>query len=165
MKRLLTRAIEIFLVIIIIGVSMIFIVNWNHEERSMEIKTETPKHKIEENKNEEKVTQSASTEEIASLFGWKKKVPVKKEEEVIEDIPVIEVEEQIEIKSIKTIKHLGHIVTSNGEEFYFFKNIETDELFRLSIDYPGNGWNLVDIVEEGFILGHEDEKYFIEKNE
>ena len=46
----------------------------------MEIKTETPKHKIEENKNEEKVTQSASTEEIASLVGWKKKVPVKKVE-------------------------------------------------------------------------------------
>ena len=165
MKRLMKRTIEIILIIIIIGVSIILIVKWNQEERSLNIKAKAPKQEAEVNKSSGEEVVSVSPEEIAILFGWKKKAAVKKEKEVKEEVSVTEVEEPIEIKSLEKMKHLGHIVTSNGEEFYFFKDIETGELIRLSIDSPEKGWRLEEIVEKGFILGHDDKKYFVKRNE
>jgi hypothetical protein len=166
MKRsIINRTFELFLAALIIGAFVTLIFNLRDDDRSIEIITEVPKQEIEVNRNNQQVTKPASPEEIALLFGWKKKVPVKNVEEVKEEERVPETEEPVEIRRTDKIKHLGHIVTANGKEYYFFKDIETDELFRLSIDSPDSGWSLEEIVEGGFILGHEDKKYFIKKNE
>lgn len=97
----------------------------------------------------------ASPREIATLFGWKEKKKNTAQE--------VKPENQYKVKSTSWIKYLGHIVTSNGEKYYFFKNNADNELFRLRLESTTDGWKLLTISDEGFILEYKEEKYLVKK--
>lgn len=149
------KIIEIILLLVIVFFTVILLIGWNFEEKALEIKTDPYSVETEVDSTEIKEIHFASPREIATLFGWKEK----KKNTVQEVKP----DNQDKVKSTSWIKYLGHIVTSNGEKYYFFKNNADNELFRLTIDSTNDGWELLTITDEGFILEYNEEKYLVKK--
>lgn len=140
---------------IIVIFAVILIGRWNFKENSLEINTGINSVETAVDNTGIKEIHFASPREIATLFGWKEK----KKNTVQEVKP----DNQYKVKSTSWIKYLGHIVTSNGEKYYFFKNNADNELFRLTIDSTNDGWELLTITDEGFILEYKEEKYLVKK--
>lgn len=149
------KIIEIILLLVIVIFAVILIGRWNFKENSLEINTGINSVETAVDNTGIKEIHFASPREIATLFGWKEK----KKNTVQEEKP----ENQYKVKSTSWIKYLGHIVTSNGEKYYFFKNNADNELFRLRLESATDGWKLLAIRDEGFILEYKEEKYLVKK--
>ena len=57
----------------------------------------------------------------------------------------------------------GHIMKSNGQKHFFFKNNKNNDLFSLTEGSQHKGWKLMHIIDEGFIFEHENRRYLVNK--
>lgn len=144
---------EIFSALLVIALTIILGVTWNHDASTLEMSTEVKNDAATIEKIKEEKSYVVASEEIASLFGWVKK----------QDVTPVGKNTNNEINNASGIRYLGHIMKSNGQRHYFFKNDKNSDLFSLTEGSEHEGWKLLQIADEGFIFEYENNKYFVKK--
>jgi hypothetical protein len=100
------------------------------------------------------VGQAVSPDNVALLFGWKKK-PVKTPENR-EDHPAVE-------KPIPApwVKPLGYAVSPEGKKYYFLKDERSNQVLQLGGDSTDGGWKLLEVTDGQYLLEFEGKKYIV----
>jgi hypothetical protein len=94
---------------------------------------------------------SAPPEEIASMFGWRKRIPREAKPLVSEEVPA----------EAAWITFVGYILKDDGIRYYVFKDGRTETVHTLSAGVKSNGWTLVAVTEKGFLIEIQGTKYII----
>ncbi len=153
MKNISKWLIEIPLLLIAVVLAFLFIVPWESKkitlasEKGAKDQVETPGLNIDFPK------EIASAEEIAYLFGWRKKI--------IENQSLIE-------KPADTahwLKPMGFIVGKGDIREYMFKDSRSGKVIFVSLYGRSRGWKLLEIAAERFLFEYEGKKYSIIRNE
>ena len=98
-------------------------------------------------------------EQIAHLFGWRKRAAPVKSEPAAADSGRTVPEEEPEV--ISNLRYVGYAVGSPGERTYFVKNTDTGHIVPLRTTVDHDGWTLIDISEAGILVEREDTLYHI----
>jgi len=153
MKNILKWIIEIPLLFIVIVSAILFIVPWQSKhitlasERGVEKQVES---RVSNTAIQKKI---ASAEEIAYLFGWRKRI--------IESKPVIEatpVEAQ-------WLTPMGYVVGKGNMKEYMFKDSRSGKVISVALHGRSRGWKLLEISAERFLFEYEGKRYSIMRTE
>ena len=153
MKNIIKWLIEIPLLLIVTVLAFIFIVPWESKQISLASVV------VVEDQAESRVTNTniqqnyASAEEIAYLFGWRKRI--------IESKPVIEAPPA----EAQWLKPMGFVVGKENAREYMFKDSRSGKVISVALHGRSRGWKLLEISAERFLLEYEDKKYSIMRTE
>jgi hypothetical protein len=99
-------------------------------------------------------------EQIARMFGWRKRVAVVKSEPAAMD-SAEEVPEEESPEVISYLRYIGYAVGSPGEETHFVKNTDTGQVVPLQMNAIHDGWTLIGVSETGVLVERDDTLYQI----
>jgi hypothetical protein len=152
MKNIIKWIIEIPLLLLAIVLAIFIIVPWERKqitlasERGSQEKPENPVINIDLSK------EPASAEEIAYLFGWRKRI--------IESKPSIVVAPD----EARWLKPMGFVVGKGDIREYMFKDSRSGKVISVALNVRSRGWKLLEISAERFLFEYEGKKYIIIRN-
>jgi len=153
MKNIIKWIIEIPLLLIAVVSTLLFIVPWESRnitltsEKGVQEQTESRVLKISHK------MEITSAEEIAYLFGWRKRI--------IENKPVIEAPPDI----AHWLEPMGFVVGKGDKREYMFKDSRSGKVISVALYGRSRGWELLEISAERFLFEYEGKKYSIIRNE
>ncbi|HEB11955.1 MAG TPA: hypothetical protein ENI06_12175 [Spirochaetales bacterium] len=152
MKNIIKWIIEIPLLLIAIVLAFLFIVPWESRqitiaaEKGVQDQVEKPVLNIDSPK------EIAYAEEIAYLFGWRRRI--------IKSKPLIETPPDI----ARWLKPMGFVVGKGNIKEYMFKDSRSGKVISVALYGRSRGWKLLEISAERFLFEYEGKKYSIIRN-
>jgi hypothetical protein len=107
----------------------------------------------------ERVT-AVQPQQIARLFGWRKRVSVAKSEPAAPDSATT-ITEEMQPEVISYLRYIGYAAGSPGECTYFVKDTDTGRIVPLRTTGAHDGWALIDVSEAGILVERDDTLYHI----
>ena len=153
MKNIINWIIEIPLLLIAVVLAFLFIVPWESKqmtlasEKGVQDQIEKPALNIDSPK------EIASAQEIAYLFGWRKRIMESKRQ--VETPPDI----------ARWLKPMGFVVGKGEIREYMFKDSRSGKVISVALYGRSRGWRLLEISAERFLFEYEGKKYSILRNE
>jgi hypothetical protein len=154
MRQSVNKIFVVLLGIVVLALTAVLTAPWEERVPSFSVKsklsqTDTLMRQMDINEN-----QYQSSETVASIFGWKKE---KQSAINKKNIPV-------QLEKANWIKPLGFVRGSDDRKFYFLKDIRENNILVIEEGCIYNGWKLIEIENDHFVLEYEGKKYIVMKN-
>jgi len=153
MRNIIKWIIEIPLLIITIVLAFLYVVPWERKQISLASEKDVQDQVENQVLNINFPKEIASADEIAYLFGWRKRI--------IESKPVIETPPDI----AHWLKPMGFVVGNGDIRKYMFKDSRSGKVISVALHSRSRGWKLLEISAEKFLFEYEGKKYSIIRNE
>ena len=143
--------INYFLIAAIVIVAVFVFIPWPMPPIYEPVATPVQEHTEELVGETEQPTLSVPPEKIASMFGWKQREPRGAEPAASETVPA----------EAAWITFVGYVLKDDGIRYYVFKDGRSETVHTLSVGVKSNGWTLIAVTEEGFLIEIQDTRYII----
>lgn len=144
----------VLLIVIIVAMSAVLTVPWKEKKYPFSVEgsvshTGSSIYQMDMNEN-----RYVSVETVASIFGWKKEY-----QSVVPKKGI-----QVKLEMAEWIKPLGFVKGSDDRKYYFMKDTRGNNIMVIAEGNTDNGWKLIKIENDHFVLEYEGMKYIVMMN-
>jgi hypothetical protein len=150
--------VELFIISIILFLSCLAVIPWKPKELAIGQHESGGEYPVKKETEIEHALHVMTPEGIATLFGWKKR-----EKSLQKTIPVAEAKISEKPESISWLKPVGFVEVSGNMKFHFFKDERAKRVLKVAEGVPNNGWTIIDVRKNEFILEHEGKSYSVQR--
>jgi hypothetical protein len=163
MKRSMTVIGELFLCSIIVFILYLLIVPWEQDDLVKQTDARKTVQPNTEGVASRADGSSEPPESVAALFGWKKR---EKPPEEVREKTAEAAENKVEQKpeQINWLTPIGFALDSGSVRYHFFKDDRTKRVMKLAVGVPVDGWKIVEVSGNEYILDFNGKLYSVKGN-